>query len=176
VGVDGRFGAELLGEGDLLRPWQGTEATGTLSRTTGFKVLEATRLALLDEPVAMAMAAYPQLTGRLVGRALDRSRNLAINMAIIHQARVNVRLLMLLWHLADRWGRVRSEGVVLPLHLTHSVLADLVAARRPTVTSALTELARHELVTPQDRGWLLSGDPPGELLEIQPVNVGAGGV
>jgi CRP-like cAMP-binding protein len=106
---------------------------------------------------------------------LDRSRNLAINMAIIHQARVNVRLLMLLWHLADRWGRVRSEGVVLPLHLTHSVLADLVAARRPTVTSALTELARLGLVIPLDRGWLLSGDPPGELLEIQLIHVSAGG-
>jgi CRP-like cAMP-binding protein len=175
VGVDGRFGAELLGEGDLLRPWQGAEATGTLSRTSGFKVLEATRLAVLDEAVALTMAAYPQLTGRLVGRALDRSRNLAINMAIIHQARVNVRLLMLLWHLAERWGRVRSEGVVLPLHLTHSVLADLVAARRPTVTSALTELARLGLVIPLDRGWLLSGDPPGELLEIQLIHVSAGG-
>ena len=85
-----------------------------------------------------------------MGRALERSRSLAINMAIIHQARVNVRLLMLLWHLADRWGRVRSEGVALPLHLTHSVLADLVAARRPTVTSALSELARQELVMPLD--------------------------
>jgi CRP/FNR family cyclic AMP-dependent transcriptional regulator len=175
VGVDGRFGAELLGEGDLLRPWQGAEATGTLNRTSIFKVLEATRVAVLNEPVAVAMAAYPQLIGRLVGRALDRSRNLAINMAIIHQARVNVRLLMVLWHLADRWGRVRSEGVVLPLHLTHSVLADLVAARRPTVTSALTELSRQELVTPLNRGWLLSGDPPGELLEIKPIHVGAAG-
>ena len=56
------------------------------------------------------------------------------------------------------------------------MLADLVAARRPTVTSALTELARLELVTPLDRGWLLAGDPPGELLEIQPIHVSAGGV
>ncbi len=174
VGVDGRFGAELLGEGDLLRPWQGERPSVTLSRTTGWRVLEATRLAVLDEPVAMAMAGYPQLTGRLVGRALDRSRNLAINMAIIHQARVNVRLLMVLWHLADRWGRVRTEGVVLPLQLTHSVLADLVAARRPTVTSSLTELARQERVEPQTRGWLLRGEPPGELLELERVQVAAG--
>ena len=95
-------------------------------------------------------------------------------MAIINQARVNVRLLMLLWHLADRWGRVRSEGVVLPLHLTHSVLADLVAARRPTVTSALSELARLELAVPQTPGWLLRGKPPGELLELEPVRVTVG--
>ncbi|MGH2894015.1 MAG: helix-turn-helix domain-containing protein, partial [Solirubrobacteraceae bacterium] len=175
VGVDDRFGAELLGEGDLLRPWQGEQPAGTLSRTTGWRVLEATRLAVLDEAAARLMATYPQLIGALVGRALERSRSLAVNMAIIHQARVNVRLLMLLWHLADRWGRVRSEGVVLPLHLTHSVLADLVAARRPTVTSSLTELARQELVEPQTRGWLLRGEPPGELLELEPLRVAAGG-
>jgi CRP/FNR family transcriptional regulator, cyclic AMP receptor protein len=174
VGVDDRFGAELLGEGDLLRPWEGANPDPTLNRTIGWRVLEATRLAVLDGAVAAAMAAYPQLSGGLVARALERSRNLSINMAIIHQSRVNTRLLMLLWHLADRWGRVRSEGVVLPLHLTHSVLADLVAARRPTVTSALSELARHGLVTPRERGWLLHGDPPGELLEIQPVHVSDG--
>jgi CRP/FNR family transcriptional regulator, cyclic AMP receptor protein len=174
VGVDDRFGAELLGEGDLLRPWQDEEPGGTLSRTTGWKVLETTRLAVLDEPAARVMAGYPQLTGALVGRAIERSRSLAVNMAIIHHARVNIRLLMLLWHLADRWGRVRTEGVVLPLHLTHSVLADLVAARRPTVTSSLTQLARQGLVEPQTLGWLLLGEPPGELLDLEPVQVAAG--
>lgn len=173
VGVDDRYGAELLGEGDLLRPWQGEEPSSSLSRTTGWRVLEPTRLAVLDETAARCMAGYPQLTGALVGRAVERSRSLAINMAIIHQARVNIRLLMLLWHLADRWGRVRAEGVVLPLHLTHSVLADLVAARRPTVTTSLTELGRQGLVEALDRGWLLRGDPPGELLELEPLRVAA---
>lgn len=173
VGVDDRFGAELLGEGDVLRPGQTADADPTLNRTIGWRVLEATRLAVLDGAVAATMAAYPQLTGGLVARALERSRNLAINMAIIHQSRVNTRLLMLLWHLADRWGRVHTDGVVLPLRLTHSVLADLVAARRPTVTSALSELARLGQVTPRDRGWLLHGDPPGELLELQPIRVAA---
>jgi hypothetical protein len=174
VGVDDRFGAELLGEGDLLRPWQGEDGSGTISPTTGWKVLEAARVAVLDETTARVMAAYPQLTGALVARAVERSRSMAVNMAIIHQARVNVRLLMLLWHLADRWGRVRSAGVLLPLNLTHSVLADLVAARRPTVTSALSELARQELVEPQTRGWLLRGEPPGELLALERVHVTAG--
>ena len=174
VGVDDRFGAELLGEGDLLRPWQGEDGSGTITPTTGWRVLEATRVAVLDETVARLMAAYPQLTGALVARAVERSRSMAVNMAIIHHPRVNVRLLMLLWHLADRWGRVRPAGVLLPLHLTHSVLADLVAARRPTVTTALSDLSRQELVEPQTRGWLLRGEPPGELLELERVNVAAG--
>lgn len=111
----------------------------------------------------------------MVGRALERSRNLAVNLAIIQQARVATRLHMLLWHFADRWGRVRADGVLVPLALTHAVLAELVAARRPTVTTALTELARAKNVRPADPGWLLEGEPPGELLELQTVSPRASG-
>src|SRR6201999_2118055 len=96
----------------------------------------------LDERFVRQLARFPQVAGRLFGRSVLRSRQLAGNMAIVHQARVDVRLHMLLWHLAGRWGRVRSDGVLVPLRLTHAILADLVAARRPTVTSALTELGR----------------------------------
>jgi CRP/FNR family cyclic AMP-dependent transcriptional regulator len=167
VGVDGRFGAELLGEGDLLRPWQGEDDSPALRRTTRWQVLEPVRLADLDARVAQRLARYPELMGPLVGRALGRSRNLAINMAIVHQARVEVRLHMLLWHLADRWGKVTRSGVVLPLTLTHTVLADLVAARRPTVTTALGDLIRRELIRPLEAGWRLCGDPPSELLELR---------
>ena len=53
--------------------------------------------------------------------------------------------------------------MLLPLRLTHSVLADLVAARRPTVTSALSDLSRRGLVRSMDEGWLLAGDPPAEV-------------
>lgn len=173
VGIDGRFGAELLGVGDLLRPGESDESRPTLTLTTHWRVLEPVLLAVLDDVSARRFAAYPQLTGQLVERALERSRNLAINMAIVHQARVNVRLRMLFWHLADRWGRVRSEGVLLPLALTHSVLADLVAARRPTVTSALSELTRQQLVIPEGDGWLLRGDRPGELFALQGVSPSA---
>lgn len=169
VGIDAGFGAELLGDGDLLRPWQGEDEPLTLQVTTGWRVLEPTRMAVLDEAFAQRMVRYPPLSGRLVGRALKRSRTLAVNMAIVHQARVDVRLHMLFWHLAARWGRVRNDGVSLPLALTHNVLSDLAAARRPTVTSALSELAKRELVHAIDGGWLLSGEPPGELLELAPV-------
>jgi CRP/FNR family transcriptional regulator, cyclic AMP receptor protein len=171
VGVDGRFGAELLGDGDLLRPWQGEDAIRTLGQITRWRVLQPSRLAVLDEEAARRLAAYPQVTGRLVARALERSRHLSVNMAIVHQARVTIRLHMLFWHLADRWGRVRREGIVLPMHLTHSVLADLVAARRPTVSTSLSELSRQGLVVARDGEWLLSGEPPGELLALQDVSV-----
>jgi hypothetical protein len=166
VGIDGRFGAELLGEGDLLRPWQGEHDSPLLPLETGWSVVHPVRLAVLDEDFAQNFASFPELAACFVARATQRARNLAVNMAIVHQARVDVRLQMLLWHLAGRWGRVRSDGTAVPLRLTHSVLAELVAARRPTVTSALSDLARRELVRPVKDAWLLYGDPPVELLDL----------
>lgn len=172
VGVSGSFGAELLGQGDLLRPWQGEGVPVTPPQATRWRVLEPTRVAVLDLEVARRFARYPELTGSLVARALERARRLATNMAIVHQARVHVRLHMLLWHLADRWGYVRPEGTILPLRLTQDLLADLVAAQRPTVSSALSQLTTNELVRLGSEGWLLSGQPPGELLQLQELSAG----
>jgi CRP/FNR family transcriptional regulator, cyclic AMP receptor protein len=166
VGIEGRYGAELLGEGDLLRPSDVGEEMPTLPMTIGWRVLETARVAILDDAFMGHLASYPALAGRLVGRAVSRSRNIAVNMAIVHQARVDVRLHMLFWHLASRWGRVGSGGVTVPLRLTHAVLAELVAARRPTVTSALTLLSKRGLVRSTDHGWLLAGEAPGEAIEL----------
>jgi hypothetical protein len=164
VGIDGRFGAELLGEGDLLRPWQWESDSPMLPLEMAWSIVEPARLALLDDDFATrCIGSFPALASPLVGRAMQRARNLAVNMAIVHQARVDVRIHMLLWHLAGRWGRVRSEGTVLRMRLTHAVLADLVAARRPTVTSAISELVKGGLVQTSGEEWVLFGEPPGEL-------------
>jgi CRP/FNR family cyclic AMP-dependent transcriptional regulator len=171
VSIEAGFGAELLGQGDLLRPWQGEGAQSTLSRSSGWRVLEDARIAVLDRYAAVRLARYPELTGRLVAKALERSRNLAAATAIATHTRIEVRLHMLFWHLADRWGRVRPAGVIVPLRLTHAILADLVSARRPTVSTGLSALARQGLVERVGREWLLRGDPPSELLELQSVRV-----
>jgi len=163
VGINARFGAELLGEGDVMRPWHDEADASTLPLTIDWLVLEPARVAVLDERFTRQLAPYPLLAGRLFARALQRARQMTVNMAIVHQARVDVRLHMLLWHLAGRWGKVRTDGIVVPLRLTHNVLSELVAARRPTVTSALSDLARRGEVQPVDEGWLLAGEPPCEL-------------
>lgn len=167
VGIEGRHGAELIGEGDVLRRVSG-ESMSALAVSHGWLVLEPARLAVLDERFVRQLAVFPNLAGALFDRAVLRTRQLAVNMAIVHQARVDARLHMLLWHLAGRWGRVRSDGIVVPLRLTHSILAELVAARRPTVTSALSELSRNGLVRSDADGWLLCGPPPGRLDELDP--------
>jgi CRP/FNR family transcriptional regulator, cyclic AMP receptor protein len=163
VGIEGRYGAEVIGEGDLLRP-DAESISPMLPLTTEWSIVLPTRVAALDCSFEQHIAQYPELARALVARAIQRSKNLAVNMAIVHQARVDVRLHMLLWHLAGRWGRVRSDGTALRLHLTHAVLADLVAARRPTVTTALSELSRRGLLSTDGEDWVLAGDAPSELL------------
>jgi CRP/FNR family cyclic AMP-dependent transcriptional regulator len=165
VGIDDRFGAELIGEGDVLRSLSDIGDGSTLPLAVQWLVLETVRVAVLDERFVRQLARFPQVAGRLFGRSVLRSRQLAVNMAIVHQARVDLRLRLLFWHLAGRWGRVRSDGVLLPLRLTHAVLADLVAARRPTVTSALSDLSRRGLIRAVGDGWLLSGPPPGRAAD-----------
>lgn len=165
VGIDERYGAELLGDGDLLRPWQARDSQ-LLPLTTAWSVAEPAHLAVLDKDFVQHLSRYPELVCEFVSRAMQRARHLAVKMAIVNQPRVDARLHMLLWYLAGRWGRVRSDATVLPVRLTHSVLAQLVAARRPTVSSALSDLARRGLVLNQGDEWLLKGEAPGELLDV----------
>jgi CRP-like cAMP-binding protein len=168
VGLDGRFGAELLGPGDLLRPWQNEETASSIPHTAGWRVLRRGRIALLDLDFARRIVAYPALQGQLVARAIRRSRHLTISIAIMHHPKVETRLHMLLWHLADRWGIVRPDGVFLPVKLTHVILSELVGARRPTVSAAMGAIERDGRISRNGGGWLLHGPPPGELRATEP--------
>jgi len=159
VGYGGRYGAELLADGDLLRPWE-FDGDATLGFETKWRVLAGCRMAVLDSIWADRMARYPRVGPALAGRALMRSRRLAAMMAISQQPRLDERLWMLFWELADRHGRMTSSGVYLDLPLTHEVLSHLVAARRPSVSGALTKLAEQGRVMREGRRWVLHGDPP----------------
>jgi CRP-like cAMP-binding protein len=176
VGLAERFGAELLGEGDVLRPWQSEDVATTLPRSGAWRALEPCRLAVLDSGFALRAARYPEVISCLFARVLRRSRMLAVNIAIVHHPRVDLRLHMLFWELADRWGTVHRDGVRVPLRLTHTVLADLVAAQRQTVSKALGELAARGAVTWRGDAWLLRGSPPAELGHVGAVSLAAASV
>jgi CRP-like cAMP-binding protein len=131
-------------------------------------VLTTTSIALLDRRFALATARWPEITGRLISRCAGRSQALAFWGAVAHLTRIELRLVAALWALADRWGRVTPEGVVIPLRLTNEMLASIVGARRPSVSTAVNILARREIVRRCDDGtWLLIGDPPASLEELK---------
>jgi CRP/FNR family transcriptional regulator, cyclic AMP receptor protein len=163
----GRTTTELLGSGDVLRPWEDDVQFDPLPFGVSWHVHETTRVAVLDARFALAAARWPALAGALSRRHVRRARSLAFQLAIAQLPRVDDRLLVLLWALAERWGRVSPQGVRLPLALPHRTLATLVGARRPSVTTALSGLSRDGLVERTEDGWLLHGDPddvfPGRL-------------
>jgi len=164
VDVLGRRCCELIGPGDVMRPWRWDDEGSHVQAEIGWKVLEPTRLATLDHGFVQRIAPWPPLGLELFNRGTRRAHHLAVALAISHHQRVDDRLVLTLWHLAERWGKVHRDGIVLPLPLGHQRLADLVGAHRPTVTSALGELASDGIISRRDNGdWVLHGSPPEQL-------------
>lgn len=164
VDVLGRRCVELIGPGDVLRPWRWDEDGSHVRAEVGWVVLEPSRLAVLDHGLVTRMVPWPELGVELFGRGTRRAHQLAVALAIAHHQRVDDRVLLTLWHVAERWGRVGRDGIVVDLPLSHQRLADLVGAHRPSVTSALGELARSGAVSRRASGeWLLHGAPPEQL-------------
>ena len=156
VSACGRATAELLGPGDLIRPWaQGL--SGTLSSKAKWVVLEQALLADLASVTARP-AEGSDILEALVARCADRAETVAIQRSITAHVRVDVRVLAYLWHLADRFGVVVPEAVKLDIPLTHAVLARLVGARRPTVTTALQRIMQLGYLRREGRVFVLLGD------------------
>ncbi len=164
VEVLGRRCVELLGPGDVMRPWRWDADGSHVHAEIGWYVLEPTRLAVLDHGLVRRMTPWPQLGLELFSRGTRRAHALAVALAIAHHPRVDDRLLLTLWHLAERWGRVRADGIAVPLPLSHQRLADLVGAHRPSVTTAMGDLIRSGAVSRTEGGaWTLHGSPPEQL-------------
>lgn len=161
IDVLGRRCVELIGPGDVMRPWQWDLEGLHVRAEVGWSALDPTRLAVLDQGLVTRIAPWPQLGVELFSRGIRRAHFLAVSLAISHHPRVDDRLLLTLWHLSERWGRVLPEGILVPLPLPHQRLADLVGAQRPSVTTAMGELSRSRAVSRRESGeWLLHGTPP----------------
>lgn len=165
VHLAGQSSAELLGPGDVVMPSMTHHTDPLVPTYVTWTALEPTTIAWLGDRFAAVVHRWPVLGACLLERSERRSARLAVMQAISNLVRVDLRLHVLLWLIAERWGRVGSGGVVIPLRLTHRTLARLVGARRPTVTTAVRELASIErVVRRSDGAWLLRGGPP-EILD-----------
>jgi CRP/FNR family cyclic AMP-dependent transcriptional regulator len=171
VRVIDRPPAELLGPGDILQPWE-PEHTEPFAAGSRWEVLEPARLAVLDRRFAAVVGRWPELVAALFGRAIARSRAMLLYMAISQLVGVETRLLVLLWHIAERWGAHgdtgAGDGCVVPVHLTHQLLASLISAQRPTVTSALAHLTERGLISRGGDGrFVMHGNPPTEFRSLR---------
>ncbi len=151
--------AELLGAGDVIRTWHADGATPRPAAR--WHALQPATVALLDRACLDALRRYPELLVVVLDRLDARAERLALTQAISQITGVDTRVEALLWHFADRWGRVGIDGVIVPLVLSHRLLGALVGARRPTVSAAIAQLAEQGRVLRRpDGSWLLAGSEP----------------
>jgi len=159
-----RSAAELVGPGDLVRPWQEDVAQSSYPLTSRWRALSTTTFAVLTPDTTTRMCSFPPIITELTERLVARTRRQLGHQVIAQLAAVEHRILLALWQLADEFGRVRRDGVLVPVPMTHEVLGMLVGARRPTVTGALGVLAeRGQVSVERGEGWLLAGAPPTDL-------------
>lgn len=164
VTVGGMESVELIGPGDVLRPWIAIDGEISHHVREQWTVSRRTHLAILDRAFALAVSPWPEIAANINDRLAMRVSWMAVSAAIQGLRRIDDRLLAILWSYADRWGRVTPEGVLLELDLTHRVLAGVIGARRPSVTTALKALeATGALTRRADRSWLLHGERPESL-------------
>ena len=163
--------AVLLGPGEVMRPWTFSGWEAPVPQRATWTCLSPCRFAVLDAEFQRAARSFPALNVALIERIVERARTNSYMLAITRARRVESRILMMLWHFADRWGRVTSDGVALDVPgLTHERLGDLICVRRPSVTTALGRLRELGALTPAGRGrWLLRGDPNEFLADVQDV-------
>lgn len=148
---------ELLGPGDVVLP-----PARDMSLDTGLPLTVTTtfvsgRAFALGEAFATACSRWPSLLADVMRRTGQQHERLAVQALIVHLPVAEHRLLLQLWHLTSRWGRVTKDGILFPFSLTHEMLGHLIAARRPTVTLAATNLQATDCLHRLDDGtWLLT--------------------
>ena len=164
----GRRAVELVGPGDVVRPFRRDDPPTALPCHASWTIGEQALLALLDHRFERELVRLPGVFGELLDRLSRRAGSLAVQLAIAQMPRLDLRLLCLFWRLADRWGIIGPGGVSIDLRLSQTTIAQLVSASRSSVNAALRDLReRGRLLTPRPGRWVLSGAPPSELLELE---------
>ena len=160
VRLAGRTFTELLGVEDVLRPGDDLTDPKALQAKVVWTVIEPARLAVLDHGFARRVAPWlAALTPVLIERTVRRARWLTLRMAINETRRIEERLLLLLWHLADRWGHVQKDGICIPVRLTHGMFGRMISAHRSSVTTALNQLLQEGVLSREPEGFFVLRDP-----------------
>lgn len=155
--VAGRACAHLIGAGDVIDPWMQEEVTSCGSAT--YRVLEDAVVAILSSRFVKNAAPYPQILPAMMERLIRQNEQIGALYTLALLPRVDTRLIAFFWQLAQRWGRVGRDAVIIPIDLTHRTLGELVGGRRPTISVALSELEQSgHLRRRPDGSWALARD------------------
>ena len=95
IGLSSRHSAEVLGPGDLLRPWDWSgEDSICVDTAAQWRVCEPARIALLDRRFNALAGRCPDMTSELMNRLTRRSRLLAVLLALTQVRQLKRRVLL----------------------------------------------------------------------------------
>jgi CRP/FNR family transcriptional regulator, cyclic AMP receptor protein len=100
----------------------------------------------IDGRFRQAARRWPGLFDILHDRLGQQTHRASMHLAMLHLPRTEDRIKLLFADLAERFGRMTAEGILIDLSLTHAVIGGLVGSRRPSVTLALHTLASEGLL------------------------------
>lgn len=156
---------ELLCPGDVLLPPPHSDGS-LLVTTSNFTALGRLTLMVLSRAFLHAAARWPPLLTAVQQRLADQQARLATQGLVLQLPRAEHRILVTLWLLAERCGRVTRDGLLLPLTFTHEALSRITGARRPTVSLALAHLQTTGCVSLRGERLILTAAAQTEVLAV----------
>lgn len=144
--LSSRPSIELLGPGDLIRPWVVPHALDAMHVTDEWSLLSPGHVAIISEDFYQQAERFPSVLTVLMDRVVARARWLGFHVAICQLPRIDHRLLLTFRYVAERWGIEEPGGVKIPFRLSHRSLAALIGARRPKITAAIGTLTEQGLL------------------------------
>lgn len=170
VVVSNRPSIELLGPGDLLRPWVMPRELEIMHVSDEWTLLSTGHVAVISEELHEQARRFPSILTVLMDRVVARARWLGFHVALCQLPRIDHRLLLTFRYVAERWGVKEANGVKIPFRLSHRSLSALIGARRPKVTAAVGALAEKGLIEQAPDGtWTFFAadiDPMAVLAQI----------
>ena len=137
---------ELLGPGDLLAPPLTSARQLEARANSRYLAHGRASLAAVEDQVRQAARRWPGIADFLHDHLARQTHHASMHLAMLHLPRVEDRLIALFSDLAERFGHIAADGILIDLPLTHEIIGGLVASRRPTVTLALQQLASNGMI------------------------------
>ena len=154
--LGGRSALEVLGPADVLAPPLTAVRQIESRAISRYHAHGPVTLAALEAHFRQAARRWPALADVLHDLLARQTHRASMHMTMLHLSHVQDRVVALLTDLAERFGHVTTDGVVMDLGLSHELIGSLVASRRPTVTLALGQLESAGRLTRLDGdGWRL---------------------
>jgi CRP/FNR family transcriptional regulator, cyclic AMP receptor protein len=114
-------------------------------------------LAAINGRFRRAVRRWPGLAEFLHDRLGRQTHRSSMHLAMLHEPRAEDRVIGLFADLAERFGHVSADGILVDLPLSHEIIGRLIGSRRPTVTIALHQLAADGVLERlDDNRWKLA--------------------